>query len=107
MLGNFALQNMSPLEVQTALESEAIVLIDVREPHEFAQEHIAGAQNFPLSQFNPLSLPQVEGRYLVFSCAAGVRSVRALEQCRSAGLDVAHHLQGGLNAWKGAGLATQ
>ena len=39
-------------ELAAALKSEACVLVDVREPHEFSAGHIAGAINMPLSRFD-------------------------------------------------------
>ena len=63
--------------IKQGLREGSIVLVDVREPHEFAAGHIPGAVSQPLSTFDPSALPQ--GKRVVFSCAAGVRSVRALE----------------------------
>ena len=63
--------------VKQGLREGSFVLVDVREPHEFAAGHIPGAVSQPLSTFDPSALPQ--GKRVVFSCAAGVRSVRALE----------------------------
>ena len=100
------LHNMTPVEVKAALDAGDILLIDVREPHEFDAERIQGAVTYPLSTFAPNALPSEEGKYLVLSCAGGVRSVRAAEACEAAGLDVDHHLAGGINAWKAAGLPT-
>ncbi len=100
------LHNMTPAELKTALDADDILLIDVREPHEFEAESIQGAVNYPLSTFDPGTLPSEDGKYLVLSCAGGVRSVRAAEACVAAGLEVDHHLAGGINAWKAAGLPT-
>lgn len=101
------IHNMTPHEVADALRANEIVLIDVREDNEFAAEHIAGALSYPLSRLEPSKLPSAnEGQYLVFSCAGGVRSVKAVTHCAQHGLCVEHHLAGGLNAWKAAGLPT-
>jgi rhodanese-related sulfurtransferase len=99
--------NLSPEMVKHALDDGQILLIDVREPHEFAAERIKGAENYPLSRFDPSALPDPEGKQIVLSCAGGVRSLRAMDQCQMAGLEVRHHLAGGLNAWKAAGLPTE
>ena len=40
-------------EVKDGLASRSILLVDVREPHEFALAHIPGAVNVPLSTFDP------------------------------------------------------
>jgi rhodanese-related sulfurtransferase len=85
-------------EVKAGLASGAMTLVDVREPHEFAAGHIPGSISHPLSTFDPEELGRIEGR-IVFSCAAGVRSVRAIELAQAAGLEVSEHYQGGFKEW--------
>lgn len=87
--------------VKKGLQDESITLVDVREPHEFAAGHIPGALSHPLSSFDPAALP--EGKRIVFSCAAGVRSVRAIELAQAAGLDIREHYKGGFKDWAAAG----
>lgn len=100
-------RDLTPQELKTALDGGGISLIDVREVNEFAAERIPGSVNYPLSTFDPMSLPVAEGKTMVLSCAGGVRSLRAMGACQLAGLDVDHHLGGGINAWKAAGLPTE
>jgi rhodanese-related sulfurtransferase len=90
-------------EVKRGLTDGSILLVDVREPHEFAAGHIPGSISHPLSTFDPAALPVEEGRRIVFSCASGVRSVRALEFAQAAGLDVREHYRGGFKEWSVAG----
>jgi rhodanese-related sulfurtransferase len=85
--------------VKAGLNNGTILLIDVREIHEFAGGHIPGSVSMPLSSFDPASIPQVSGKHVVFSCAAGVRSRRALEFAQAAGLDLAEHYIGGFKGW--------
>jgi rhodanese-related sulfurtransferase len=87
--------------IKQALHDGSIVLVDVREPHEFEAGHIPGAVSHPLSSFDPSSLPQ--DRRIVFSCAAGVRSLRAIELAQSAGRDIREHYKGGFKDWAAAG----
>ncbi len=87
--------------IKQGLQDGSLVLVDVREPHEFAAGHIPGSVSLPLSMFDPTTLP--EGKRIVFSCAAGVRSVRAIEFARAAGLDIREHYKGGFKDWAGAG----
>jgi len=93
--------NLSPAEVSGQLAAGNIILIDVREQGEWDAGHVEGAQLFPLSSFNPASLP--EGN-LVFMCGAGVRSARAVALAQAAGLACNQHLAGGIGAWRSAGL---
>ena len=87
-------------EVKRGLAEGSIHLIDVREPHEFAAGHIPGSVSMPLSRFDPDALP--EGR-VVFSCAAGVRWVRAAQAAQAAGRDLREHYRGGFKDWVAAG----
>jgi rhodanese-related sulfurtransferase len=89
--------------VRTGLADGAILVVDVREPHEFAAGHIPGSVSMPLSQFDPGAIPDQPGKRVVFSCAAGVRSLRALEFAQSAGVDVDSHYRGGFKDWVGQG----
>ncbi|WAC47606.1 rhodanese-like domain-containing protein [Asticcacaulis sp. SL142] len=110
MFGLFKSQNpivnLTPLDVSEGLKKGEITLIDVREPSEFAAEHIKGAINIPLSRLKTETLPEAKGRTLVMQCLAGGRSAQGVISCRDLGLGVDHHMQGGLNDWKAAGLPT-
>jgi rhodanese-related sulfurtransferase len=89
-------------DVKRGLEEGAFTLVDVREPHEFEAGHIPGSVSHPLSAFDPESLRELPGR-IVFSCAAGVRSVRAIEWAQAAGLQVNEHYRGGFKEWVAMG----
>jgi rhodanese-related sulfurtransferase len=97
-------QDLSPAELNSLLKAQAVTLIDVREPAEYAAERIDGALLNPLSRFDPRALPQGP---LVFQCGIGKRSLAALQRYHGAGLPPAQHLEGGLAAWKQEGLPTQ
>ncbi len=99
-------RDLTPAELKMALDSGQIALVDVREAYEFDAERIPGSLNYPLSSFDPAALP-ADGKTVVLSCAGGVRSLRAMGACQLAGLQVDHHLGGGINAWKAAGLPTE
>jgi len=98
--------DLSPDQVRALTSKHAIVLVDVREPAEFAAERIHGALNFPLSTFDPAFLPAGGDRPIVLQCGSGKRSATALDQCRKAGVDVDGHLAGGIGAWRAAGFPT-
>jgi rhodanese-related sulfurtransferase len=84
-----------------------MLLIDVREPQETAVERIAGSTLLPLSAFDPHDIPDPQGRTVVFSCASGIRSVKACEIAQAAGMAFDAHLAGGIKAWKAAGYPTE
>ena len=97
--------DLSPTELVEKMHREEIILVDVREPAEFAAERIHGALNFPLSTFDASAVP-VDHRQVVFQCGTGKRSAMAVERCQAAGGPADAHLAGGIAAWRAAGLST-
>ena len=87
-------------------QSGEVIVIDVREPHEYAAERLHGALLYPLSTFDPKALPSDSARRVVLHCGSGKRSGDALARCAAAGVKVDTHLKGGIMAWKQAGLPT-
>ena len=76
-----------------------LLLIDVREPHEWEIGHIHGATLFPLSQL-PHLVDDLDGRRkIVTYCHHGLRSMQALEILIAAGHDDVRSLRGGIDAW--------
>jgi rhodanese-related sulfurtransferase len=100
-------RNLSPQDVARGIAAGTMMIVDVREPREVEAERIAGAHYLPMSAFDPSQLPDPQGRTVVFSCAAGIRSVTASEIAQAAGLPFDAHLAGGLKAWKAAGLPVE
>ena len=101
-----SLRELDPKDVYEAIQAGQAVLIDVREPGEFGSERIHGASLHPLSTFDPEALPVDKTRDVVFHCGSGKRSMDALKRCEKAGVPITAHVQGGLMAWKAAGLPT-
>lgn len=77
---------------------DAPQLIDVREPDEFEEWSIPGAQNIPLGALSARHERIDTSRQVVVVCASGQRSRRATETLRAAGVD-AVNLAGGMGAW--------
>lgn len=87
-------------------KGEALV-VDVREVNEFADGHIPGAVNMPLSTFQASKLPKAEGKTIILNCLGGKRSGMALDKCSVAQEAVDTHLAGGFGAWASAGLPVE
>ena len=88
------------------LEAGEVMLIDIREPGEFANEHVQGAVSAPLSR---LSTGEAEVRSaipVVFTCKTGMRTGAYCNQLAAYVGEPAYVLEGGLEAWKKAGFAT-
>jgi rhodanese-related sulfurtransferase len=106
-LGPENVQDLTPAEVARGLTEGRILLVDVREPNEFAVERYPGAVFLPLSAFDPDAIPDPQGKQVVFACRSGKRSVTASLAAQEQGYDYKAHLAGGLLAWKEAGLPTE
>lgn len=100
------LQEFSPAELRAKLQARSILLVDVREPQEYAAERIHGAVLFPLSTFDPAALPPPSACEIVFQCGSGKRSAMAVARCLQQGIAHTSHLEGGIQSWKSAGLPT-
>ena len=89
-------QIAASLAHQWLIQGEAL-LIDVREPAEYLQQHIVGAMNFPAGVIRARDLPR--DKKIIIYCLKGVRGERACTQLESEeGLDL-YHLSGGLRSW--------
>ncbi|MGV2978971.1 rhodanese family protein [Camelimonas sp. ID_303_24] len=87
------------------LIQDGAVLVDIREADEYAREHIPGARSRPLSlAASPLSAP--DGAAIIFHCRSGMRTASAVDRLANGILPgrQGYVLEGGLDAWKKAGL---
>ncbi|AJH78087.1 MULTISPECIES: rhodanese-like domain-containing protein [Heyndrickxia] len=76
-------------------------LIDVREPNEFANGHILGARNIPLSQLK-MRLKEIRTDKPVYLyCQNGTRTGRAAEMLYKNGCRDLYQLKGGFKNWTG------
>jgi glyoxylase-like metal-dependent hydrolase (beta-lactamase superfamily II)/rhodanese-related sulfurtransferase len=89
----------------------SIALIDLREPHERdVQGVIPGSIHMPYADLEGNireggmlhELAVATGKRIVFYCAFGERSAMAVRAAQDAGLHLACHIQGGIDAWKNA-----
>ena len=84
------------------LRDEGAVICDIRSPAEYASEHIDGARNVPLAGID--NAPKDVGKPLIFCCLSGARTAMAASRLAEAAGRPAYILDGGLRAWKSAGL---
>lgn len=99
-----AIETLEPEQINQLLKAGKVILIDVREPAEYAAERIPGGLLYPLSTFDASMLPADGPRRVIFHCGSGKRSLTAAERRLAAGESRAAHMRGGLAAWKAAGL---
>lgn len=94
-------QQISAVELETRMQQNGgeLMLLDVREPFEFAIGHIEGSHLIPLGQiqqrFNELD-PQ---RPVVVICHHGIRSQQAADFLAYSGFPQVFNLLGGIDAW--------
>lgn len=99
------LHEITPREAWDLYREGKAILIDVREPAEFAVERVRGALLSPLATLNPTALPDGKGgKRIIFYCASGNRSRQAATAYLGAGRSEATHVLGGMAAWKEAQL---
>lgn len=101
---------LAPLPPAAALDlvrQGRAVIVDVREPDELAREAIPGALAAPLSALETADLAAAAGRTVIFTCRSGARTQAHCERLAARVAGPAHVLEGGLTAWKAAGLPTR
>jgi rhodanese-related sulfurtransferase len=100
-------RNLDRIDVATAadLMKAGALMVDVREPAEYASARMPGSLNMALSRFGESELSLVAGQAVVFFCATGNRTnVHANRLAEKAGPADAYVMDGGLSAWSSAGL---
>jgi rhodanese-related sulfurtransferase len=103
--GGGALPTIEHDDFTCAVDAKSCVVVDVREPHEYAMGHIPGAINLPLSRFSPRELPG--GKRVILVCQAGGRSAKALQAALGAGLTEICHYAPGTGGWRNRGGALE
>lgn len=94
--------SLSPAEASTRTDLQ---IVDVRSRQEWQGGHAPRAMHIPLDQL-PTRLTELDrGRPIGFICQSGARSKMATKIAAEAGLE-AININGGMLAWKRAGLAT-
>lgn len=90
------------------INREKAVLIDIREPAEFAAGHAAGSRCVPLANLETSrDLPKNKALPLVVVCPTGSRAPRAVAVLKKLGFENARALAGGLGAWRAANLPVE
>ncbi len=99
------LRTVSPAEARRLI-ADGATLVDVREPDEHARERIPGARHLPLSQLDDADLAVHQGKPVIFHCRSGARTLANAPRlaARVGAACEAVLVEGGLDAWKAAGL---
>ena len=99
-----SLPKISPAEAERLLHQGAI-LVDIREADE-RREKVTGAHHLPLSKLDEADLALHEGKPVIFHCKSGARTMGNASRLaqKVGGSCEAFIIEGGLDAWKKAGL---
>lgn len=96
---------LSPVEFQAKLtETPGAILLDVRRPEEIAIDRIENSQSIVFDDSFATKLKDLEQKPIFVYCASGKRSAKAATILRDKGYKNVFELEGGLGAWKDAGL---
>ena len=94
-----------PSTTAAALQARApeAVLLDVREPEEYAAGHVPGAINLPQADLATRLDELPRDRPLLVICQGGFRSLRAAQFLKQRGFERVVNVEGGTTAWRAAG----
>jgi rhodanese-related sulfurtransferase len=77
-----------------------VVLVDVREPEEYAENRIEGCTLIPLGELMARALRELNpDAETVVYCAHGIRSMHAVLGLQKLGFENVRSLQGGIESW--------
>ena len=95
--------SVSAANLNAELADKAPLLVDVREPAEYAEGHLAGAFNLPVRTLaqNLDKLPALDQPIVIY-CLSGHRGALAMSALRLLGYTDVRNLAGGISAWKKA-----
>src|SRR5438067_5426651 len=98
---------LSPQETSERVSSGELKIVDVRENWEYARDHIPNATLTPLGQIIARPKEAITVDNVVFVCEVGQRSAVAAEMAAALGMQHVFNLEGGMQAWRGAGLPVE
>lgn len=97
---------MFEVEIEALASADAVgaIVVDVREPSEYATGHVPGARLIPAREIREriYELPRGSTVYLI--CANGARSMDLIPFMRAVGYD-AYTVAGGMWAWHANGTS--
>lgn len=99
-----AKQQITEIDIHTAQSRLGELILDVREPAEFAAGHLPGAINIPrgVLEFRIDSQPEFQGKQqapIIVYCQSGGRSALATLVLTQLGYSQAVSMAGGFKAW--------
>jgi rhodanese-related sulfurtransferase/rubrerythrin len=93
------------LAFMAARPEGSYTVLDVRQPGEYADEHLPGARLIPLPELNDSLDRLAADRPIIVHCAIGGRSRVAAQLLAGQGFKEVYNLKGGIKAWRGVKAA--
>ena len=97
----FGVPSITTTQLAEKLAEGKPILIDVREPDEYAAGHVKGAVNIPLGTLSSKLGTFKPDAEIYVICQSGHRSATAVKAMRRAGFQHAYSVKGGTSAWRG------
>lgn len=100
-----AVSNIDVVQSRT-MQQQGALLLDVREPDEFAEGHAPGSKLIPLGQLQSRvnEIGDAKRNPVVIICRSGRRSMQAASILGRLGFTAIYNVQGGMIAWEKAAL---
>lgn len=95
-------KELGPSAIVPVMNRDDAVVIDVREPNEYREGHLANAELIPLGELNQKldKLAKHKDQPVVVYCRSGNRSARACRMLAKHGFEDLYNLAGGILAWE-------
>jgi rhodanese-related sulfurtransferase/glyoxylase-like metal-dependent hydrolase (beta-lactamase superfamily II) len=97
----------APMIAEELSSTDRPLVLDIRNPREFATQHIAGGVNVPLNHLHERIAEIPRDRKIVVHCAGGYRSSMAASILAQHGITNVIEMAGGIAAWKAAKLPVE
>jgi rhodanese-related sulfurtransferase len=99
-------KTVSLFEATQLINQGKTIVLDVRDPAQFAAGHLRDAKNIPLKELPTRisELDKFKSKNVLVVCQSGMQSAKAISQLKKAGFNEVVSLNGGLAAWQAQGL---
>jgi rhodanese-related sulfurtransferase len=95
---------LGTLAATQLMNKRDVQIVDVRSAAEFGTGTLRDARNLPLEEVAARAAELRKDKPVIVVCEAGRRAALAAVKLRSAGIGEVYILDGGLSAWRAAGL---
>jgi len=100
---------VSTTQATQLINRDDALVIDVRDPAEYATGHVLGAKNLPLARLDAPAgeLGKRKDRPVIVYCDGGERAAKGIAALKKQGFTRVANLSGGIGAWQQAGLPVE